>query len=70
MSWEPSTLKRHEEGDSIQFQAKLTGAGANDMCNMQVRSAQRTLKAVAMAMWAASLACGLRLRAACGGTHW
>jgi len=32
--WEPSTLKRHEEGDSMAFQAKLTGAGVNDMCNM------------------------------------
>ena len=35
MSFEPCTLKRHEEGDSLAFQAKLTGAGANDMCNMQ-----------------------------------
>ena len=35
MSLEPCTLKRHEEGDSLAFQAKLTGAGANDMCNMQ-----------------------------------
>ena len=34
-SFEPCTLKRHEEGDSLAFQAKLTGAGANDMCNMQ-----------------------------------
>ena len=33
-SWEPCTLKRHEEGDSIVFQAKLNGAGCNDMCNM------------------------------------
>ena len=24
-----------EEGDSVAFQSKLTGAGANDMCNMQ-----------------------------------
>ena len=34
-TWEPSTLKRHEEGDSVAFQSKLTGAGVNDMCNMQ-----------------------------------
>ena len=27
-------MKRHEEGDSIVFQAKLNGAGCNDMCNM------------------------------------
>ena len=33
--FEPCNLKRHEEGDSTAFQAKLTGAGANDMCNMQ-----------------------------------
>ena len=32
--FEPCTLKRHEEGDSVAFQAKLTGAGCNDMCNM------------------------------------
>ena len=24
-----------EEGDSVAFQSKLTGAGSNDMCNMQ-----------------------------------
>ena len=30
----PCTLKRHEEGDATAFQAKLTGAGNNDMCNM------------------------------------
>ena len=24
-----------EEGDPLAFHAKLTGAGANDMCNMQ-----------------------------------
>jgi len=35
MSFEPCTLKRHEEGDSLAFQSKLTGAGSNDMCNMQ-----------------------------------
>ena len=34
-TWEPANLKRHEEGDSVAFQAKLTGAGCNDMCNMQ-----------------------------------
>ena len=34
-TWEPSTLKRHEEGDSVAFQSKLTGAGVNDTCNMQ-----------------------------------
>ena len=33
--FEPCNLKRHEEGDSVAFQAKLTGAGVNDMCNMQ-----------------------------------
>ena len=32
--FEPCTLKRHEEGESSAFQAKLTGAGVNDMCNM------------------------------------
>ena len=35
MTFEPCNLKRHEEGDASAFQAKLTGAGANDMCNMQ-----------------------------------
>ena len=35
MAFEPCNLKRHEEGDASAFQAKLTGAGANDMCNMQ-----------------------------------
>ena len=34
-TWEPSTLKRHEEGDSMAFQSKHSGAGVNDMCNMQ-----------------------------------
>ena len=29
------TVCTDEEGDSAAFQAKLTGAGANDMCNMQ-----------------------------------
>ena len=35
MAFEPCNLKRHQEGDASAFQAKLTGAGANDMCNMQ-----------------------------------
>jgi myosin heavy subunit len=34
MTFEPCNLKRHEEGDANAFQAKLNGAGANDMCNM------------------------------------
>jgi len=33
--FEPANLKRGEEGDPLAFHAKLTGAGANDMCNMQ-----------------------------------
>ena len=34
MAFDPCTLKRHEEGDATAFQAKLNGAGSNDMCNM------------------------------------
>jgi len=33
--FEPANLKRNEEGDPLMFHAKITGAGANDMCNMQ-----------------------------------
>jgi hypothetical protein len=33
--FEPANLKRGEEGDPLAFHAKLNGAGANDMCNMQ-----------------------------------
>ena len=34
-AWSPGFRLADEEGDPLTFHAKLTGAGVNDMCNMQ-----------------------------------